>query len=243
MTGDLRQASYGSQRAGMLKFRREIGATQNHAMIFQFCRPVWQRWLSDAVLAGAVPIAPAVYTASERIWRAAKYIPPKWDWIDPLKDLQAELLAVQAGFKPRADVIEALGNDPEETDRRIAADRAREGTRPRLRRRPVRRGADQGRAGNSAEPARSTAKWRMKSTACCAPSPATPGSSIRARPTSWRPCCCSATRPGRAPSPIAQRQPIGRHRSTSAATSRCCASSGRSCRAAKPSPMSRSRRR
>jgi hypothetical protein len=66
MTGDLRQASYGSQRAGMLKFRREIGATQNHAMIFQFCRPVWQRWLSDAVLAGAVPIAPSVYTASER---------------------------------------------------------------------------------------------------------------------------------------------------------------------------------
>jgi lambda family phage portal protein len=126
MTGDLRQASYGSQRAGMLKFRREIAATQNHSMIFQFCRPVWQRWLSDAVVAGAVPIAPSAYLAGQRMFRAAKFIAPKWDWIDPLKDLQAEKLAVDNGFKSRSDVVEALGVDPEENDRRIAADRARE---------------------------------------------------------------------------------------------------------------------
>lgn len=126
VTGDLRQASYGSQRAGMVKFRREIGATQNHAMIFQFCRPVWQRWLATAVQNGAVPIDASVYLGAERAWQAAKFIPPKWDWIDPLKDMQAELLAVQAGFKARSDVVEALGIDPEENDRRIKADRDRE---------------------------------------------------------------------------------------------------------------------
>lgn len=130
VTGDLRQTSYGSQRGGMIKFRREISATQNHAMIFQFCRPVWQRWLADAVAAGAVPIAPAAYVGSERAWHVAKYIPPKWDWIDPLKDAQAELLLVQAGFKARSDVVEGMGVDPEENDRRIAADRVGEGTRP-----------------------------------------------------------------------------------------------------------------
>lgn len=126
VTGDLRQTSYGSQRAGMLKFRREISATQNHAMIFQFCRPVWLRWMSDAVLAGAVPIAPAAYVGSERVWQRAKYIPPKWDWIDPLKDMQAEKLAVDSGFKARSDVVESMGVDPEENDKRIAADKARE---------------------------------------------------------------------------------------------------------------------
>ncbi|AEH88186.1 phage portal protein [Mesorhizobium opportunistum] len=126
MTGDLRQASYGSQRAGMLKFRREIGATQNHSLIFQLCRRVWQRWLGDAVLVGAVPIAPSAYVGSEPSFQKAKYIPPKWDWIDPLKDLQAEKLAVDAGFKSRSDVVEAMGVDPEENDKRIAADRQRE---------------------------------------------------------------------------------------------------------------------
>ena len=33
---------------------------------------------------------------------------------------------MDAGFKPRSDVIEAEGFDPEESDRRIAADKARE---------------------------------------------------------------------------------------------------------------------
>lgn len=126
MTGDLRQASYGSQRAGMVKFRREIAATQNHAMIFQLCRPVWQRWLAEAVQNGAVPLAASVYVGSERTWQAAKFIPPKWDWIDPLKDMQAEKLAVDSGFKSRSDVVEGMGVDPEENDRRIAADKARE---------------------------------------------------------------------------------------------------------------------
>jgi hypothetical protein len=54
-----------------------------------------------------------------------RYITPKWDWIDPLKDLSAEKLAVDAGFKPRSDVIEAMGEDPHEVDARIKADQDR----------------------------------------------------------------------------------------------------------------------
>jgi capsid protein len=45
--------------------------------------------------------------------------------VDPLKDRQAEKLAVDAGFKSRSDVVEAEGSDPEENDNRIAADKAR----------------------------------------------------------------------------------------------------------------------
>ncbi|WP_407168604.1 hypothetical protein [Bradyrhizobium sp. ORS 111] len=44
----------------------------------------------------------------------------------PLKDRQAEKLAVDSGFKSRSDVIEAEGYDPEETDEQIAADKKRE---------------------------------------------------------------------------------------------------------------------
>jgi lambda family phage portal protein len=126
MTGDLRQTSYGSIRAGLVEFRRRIEAIQHSVMVFQFCRPIWHRFMDEAVMAGHVPVGIAAYTANKRAWRRVKWIPPKWEWIDPLKDRQAELLAVQAGFKSRSDVVEAEGYDPEENDARIAQDRARE---------------------------------------------------------------------------------------------------------------------
>ena len=59
-------------------------------------------------------------------YQRAKWIPQRNDWVDPLKDRQAEKLAVDAGFKRRSDVIEAEGYDPEENDRRIKADKDRE---------------------------------------------------------------------------------------------------------------------
>lgn len=126
MTGDLRQTSYGSIRAGLVEFRRRIEAMQHAVMVFQFCRPIWQRFVREAVLVNAISVTPSAFVASMRSYWRVKWITPKWEWIDPLKDRQAEKLAVDSGFKARSDVVEAEGYDPEETDARIAADRARE---------------------------------------------------------------------------------------------------------------------
>jgi lambda family phage portal protein len=126
MTGDLRSTSYGSIRAGLVEFRRRIECMQHHVMVFQFCRPVWNRWLLEGALAGAFTIGPAVIARRMRELRRVEWMPPKWDWIDPLKDLQAEKLAVDNGFKPRSAVIKAQGYDPEEVDRAIRQDRDRE---------------------------------------------------------------------------------------------------------------------
>ena len=124
LTGDLRQTSYGSQRAGLIQFRRRMEQLQHGVFVFQFCRPVYQRWLADAVLAGALKLPD--FATEPRRWWPVKWIPPRWEWIDPLKDRQAEKLAVDAGFKARADVVEAEGYDVEEVDARIQADHARE---------------------------------------------------------------------------------------------------------------------
>lgn len=125
MTGDLRQTSYGSMRGGEVRFRRQIEREQHTIMVFQFCRAIWQRWIGAAVLAGALPIKPAEFLKRIKELMAVKWMPPKWEWIDPLNDLQAEKLAVRAGFKSRGDVIEELGYDPQETDARITEDRDR----------------------------------------------------------------------------------------------------------------------
>jgi lambda family phage portal protein len=125
MTGDQRQTSYGTQRAAELMFRRRVEAVQHQIIVFQFCRPIWNRWLLEAVLAQEVDISLAAYNATPRQFNRVRWIPPKWDWIDPLKDRQAEALAVAQGWKSRDDVIEAEGYDPEENDDRIKASQDR----------------------------------------------------------------------------------------------------------------------
>lgn len=122
MTGDLRQTSYGSIRAGLVEFRRRIEAMQHSVLVYQFCRPIWQRFIEEAVLANILPVTPARFLEQRAELQRVKWITPKWEWVDPLKDLQAEKLAVECGFKARSDVIEAIGDDRESTDARIKAD-------------------------------------------------------------------------------------------------------------------------
>ena len=58
-------------------------------------------------------------------YRPVNWIPPRWDWVDPLKDIQAQVLAMEAGIISRRKVVEATGYDVEEIDRENAADAKR----------------------------------------------------------------------------------------------------------------------
>lgn len=118
VTGDVRQANYSSLRAELVEFRRRIGQLQHGVMAHQLCRPIWRRWLETAILSGALDADP---TAA----RPVQWIPPRWDWVDPLKDIQAQILAMGAGITSRRKVVEATGYDIEEVDRENAADEAR----------------------------------------------------------------------------------------------------------------------
>lgn len=123
VTGDLKVANYSSIRAGTVEFRRRLDQFQHATLIYQFCRPVWKRWIETAVLSGALKFPnfandPAKYTT-------VKWITPKWEWVDPLKDRQAERIAQECGWKAPSDIIEAEGFDVDETYRRIAADQNR----------------------------------------------------------------------------------------------------------------------
>ncbi len=119
VTGDVRQANYSSLRAELVEFRRRFSQLQHGVIAHQLCRPIWERWLETAVLAGALEL-PDMEAA-----RAVHWIPPRWDWVDPLKDIQAQLLAIEAGLMSRRKAVEATGYDIEEIDRENAADAAR----------------------------------------------------------------------------------------------------------------------
>ncbi len=105
-------------QAELVEFRRRIGQLQHGVMAHQLCRPIWRRWLETAVLSGALDADPV--TA-----RPVQWIPPRWDWVDPLKDIQAQVLAMEAGLTSRRKVVEATGYDIEEVDRENASDAKR----------------------------------------------------------------------------------------------------------------------
>ena len=115
VTGDVRQANYSSLRAELVEFRRRIGQLQHGVMAHQLCRPVWMRWLEAAVLSGTIEADPTLA-------RPVQWIPPRWDWVDPLKDIQAQVLAMEAGITSRRKVVEATGYDVEEVDQENASD-------------------------------------------------------------------------------------------------------------------------
>jgi lambda family phage portal protein len=124
VTGDMRQVNYSSMRGGLLEFRRRAEQLQHAVFVFQMCRRVWNAWMESAVLRGDLAL-PSAYGLTPQLYRRAKWITPAWPWVDPLKDRQAEQLAVQMNWKARSDVIEAEGYDPEEVDQRIAQDQER----------------------------------------------------------------------------------------------------------------------
>jgi capsid protein len=78
------------------------------------------------VLSGALRL-PAYETDPDR-YRAVRFMPRGWGWIDPAKEVEAYKEAVRCGFKTQADVVAEQGGDLEELllARKAEVDRAEE---------------------------------------------------------------------------------------------------------------------
>jgi len=123
LTGDLRGANYSSLRAGLVAFRQRLEQIQYHIIIPQVMRPVWERVIAFEVLRGT--LAAPDFESNAADYFAAEWYPPAQPWVDPLKDQQAEALAVQSGFKSRRQVVAGQGYNIEDVDAEIAADNQR----------------------------------------------------------------------------------------------------------------------
>jgi capsid protein len=80
--------------------------------------------MDTAVLAGTLALPD--YNQRRREHLACGWLPPKWDWVDPLKDARAEIEQIDAGLKSRTQALAERGYDAEQVDAEIAADKARE---------------------------------------------------------------------------------------------------------------------
>ncbi|MCB1502565.1 MAG: phage portal protein [Bauldia sp.] len=124
LSNDMLKANYSNSRLALLEFRRRVEAYQHAVMVWQICRRVWARWLDTAVLSGAIDLPG--YDRQRSAYLGCSWLPPKWDWVDPLKDARAEIEQIDAGLKSRTQALAERGYDADQVDAEIAADKERE---------------------------------------------------------------------------------------------------------------------
>lgn len=110
--------TYSAQRQELVESAPNYARLRSQ-FICSFVRPIYERFLFWAVESGALalPREASVDTLYKADFRA-----PGLPWIDPLKEIQADALAVESGFKSRHMVIRERGYDPEIVDQQLEAD-------------------------------------------------------------------------------------------------------------------------
>lgn len=118
---DYSRANYSSIRSGSLEDQRRFRPIQKF-LIWRMCQPIYRTWFRQAVLAKesgqrGLDMFPTLgeYIESPEEWTRCNWRAPGWDWVDPLKDVQAAAIEVKEGFRSRGDIIEANGGDLRET--------------------------------------------------------------------------------------------------------------------------------
>jgi lambda family phage portal protein len=108
LASDLEGVNYSSIRAGLLDEREEWKMTQNW-FIDDFCEEVFKEWLPLAIMTGQINLPFSKIDKFENHeWKARR-----WPWVDPLKDMEANVLAVEKGFDSRRNIISEAGGNIE----------------------------------------------------------------------------------------------------------------------------------
>ena len=111
LSRDYSTSNYSSSRLALIEDRAQFRTLQNY-LIENFHSRVFETFLDMAVLSGTLSLP--TFDAEPERYRRVKWIPRSFDWVDPLKECQANKEAVKAGFKTQAQVLMEQGYDLEE---------------------------------------------------------------------------------------------------------------------------------
>jgi len=129
LANDLADVNYSSSRAGTLEERDNWTVLQNW-FADAFLRPVFADWLAQAMSHGAIvsinekPLPIGKQPAfAEHAWQGRR-----WQWVDPMKDIEAARLAIKSGIASPQQIAAQNGVDVEDVLAQIAQfeDRVRE---------------------------------------------------------------------------------------------------------------------
>lgn len=78
-------------------------------------KKVWAKFIDRCVFQGAIKIDPVKYEANRSHFLQHAWIPPGWPWVDPEKEVNADILAIDAGLQTQTESLAARGRDFDET--------------------------------------------------------------------------------------------------------------------------------
>ncbi len=111
MTGDLTAVNLSSMRGATVE-QRELYKAQQEFFAEHLCRRVVINWLFSSVLSGEIK---TVRPRELQLFNEPTFQPRRWPWPDPLKDVQTERLAIEAGLTTLTDSLGERGENLRET--------------------------------------------------------------------------------------------------------------------------------
>lgn len=111
LANDLEGVNFSSIRAGLLDERESYKGVQGF-FVSSYKNPMFEDWLEWVLLGGLLPglRASDIDYLNQKVFKCRR-----WDWVDPLKDINAAVTAIEAGLDTRSNVIANRGGDYEDT--------------------------------------------------------------------------------------------------------------------------------
>lgn len=121
LANDLEGVNFSSIRSGVLE-ERDQWMTLQSWFIDCFLDPVFDEWLSLALLNGAItlPNGTPLPAAKRDKFAAHAWQARRWSWVDPVKDIEASLLAIRAGLQSPYTIASQMGLDLDDVQADIA---------------------------------------------------------------------------------------------------------------------------
>ena len=111
LSNDLTSVNYSSIRQGALEDRSHFQLWQEFT-IQHFVDVIFKRWLEMAITTKAINLPMGKF---DKFADSINYIPRSFPWIDPLKEMQANVVGLQNGITTYSDIVSSYGKDVEET--------------------------------------------------------------------------------------------------------------------------------
>lgn len=115
LANDLEGVNFSSIRAGTLEERDQWVSLQEWFKD-AFIEPVFDEWLRHALAMGQITLANGKPLPLEKLdkFSAHTFQGRRWQWVDPLKDMEAKILGIQHGLTSPQQVAAELGVDYED---------------------------------------------------------------------------------------------------------------------------------
>lgn len=119
---DFTKSNYSSARAALLEARR-VFRTNQQRLIEKVCQAMWELLIDEMVLRCELPVRD--YEKNRHEYCRATHIAPGWEWVDPEKEINAKVTALENNLSTYADEYSDMGKDWEEQMRQRALEQAR----------------------------------------------------------------------------------------------------------------------